>query len=465
MKARAFVSILIALTLIVCCMAFKPVLGVIDDDDDKVSSTTIISYQKTKMTEKEIIEEFNRIKRECNCRVQHLPFVGAFILTYQNKHKLRSNVLSVNRTREVMIEDEVVGIFGDRLQSIRTPKDPSFHKQRPLNNLSNEADINAQKGWAEYLSDTVGGSPNGPSVIVAVIDTGVDYNNPELRNMMWTNPGEVAANGLDDDLNGIVDDVHGADFTSNTPQGDPIDRHSHGTHCAGIIGAQENNGEGIAGVASFTQNKVKIMAVKGLNDRGGGSFSGLLASLNYAIANGAKISSNSWGSQRSVSNETEQMWDNVLQNNLDHLFVAAAGNDNRELNETYTPMACGLKEPNLLCVASSTKRNRKSSFSNYGTQYVHVVAPGSKIYSTEPNNRYGRKSGTSMACPHVSGLAALIMSMRYNIEGEKLKQIIEANVQKKAVYDGVVSSGGLIDVGKTIQAVKSGGRCFSNNLP
>ena len=145
---------------------------------------------------------------------------------------------------------------------------------------------------------------------------------------------------------------------------------------------------------------------------------------------------------------------------MDHLFVAAAGNDNRELNETYTPMACGLKEPNLLCVASSTKRNRKSSFSNYGTQYVNVVAPGSKIYSTEPNNRYGRKSGTSMACPHASGLAALIMSMRYDIEGEKLKQIIEENVQKKAVYDGVVSSGGLIDVGKTIQALKSGGMCF-----
>merc|ERR1711994_417384 len=102
------------------------------------------------------------------------------------------------------------------------------------------------------------------------------------------------------------------------------------------------------------------MAVKGLDDRGSGSFSGLLASLNYAIAHGAKISSNSWGSRRSISNETEQMWDNVLQNNLDHLFVAAAGNDNRLIDDNYAPMACGLKEPNLLCVASSTKDDQRS---------------------------------------------------------------------------------------------------------
>ena len=439
-------------------MAFKPPVRDTDDAGNKASSTKIISYQKSKMSEKGIMEEFSRIKRECQCRVQHLPFVGAFILTYQNKNEFSSNLLSVNRAKEVMVEDEIVGIFGDSLQSTRTPNDPSFHTQWPLANLPNGADINAQKGWAEYLSDPVGGSSNGPNVIVAVIDTGVDYNHPELRNMMWTNPGEVAGNGIDDDLNGIVDDIHGADFTSNTPNGDPIDRHSHGTHCAGIIGAQENNGEGIAGVASFTQSKVKIMAVKGLSDRGTGSMSGLLASLNYAIAHGAKISSNSWGSQRSISKGIEQMWDNVLQNNLDHLFVAAAGNDNKVLNENYTPMACGLKEPNLLCVASSNEENGRSSFSNYGSQYVHVVAPGSNVYSTEPNNRYGRKSGTSMACPHVSGLAALIMSMRCDIEGEKLKQMIEANVQKKTAYDGVVSSGGLIDVGKTIQALKSGGK-------
>lgn len=416
------------------------------------------------MTEKEIMEEFSRIKRECDCWVKHLPFVGASILSYHNKHKLRSNVVRVNRAKEVMIEDEVFQIFGESLQSTRTPNDPSFQEQWALRNLPNEADINAQEGWAEYLSDPVGGSPNEPKVIVAVIDTGVDYNHPELRNMMWTNPGEVAGNGIDDDLNGIVDDIYGADFTSNNPKGDPMDRHSHGTHCAGIIGAQENNGEGIAGVASFTQNKVKMMAVKGLDDRGSGTASGLLASLNYAIAHGARISSNSWGSRRSISNQTEEMWDNVLQNNLDHLFVAAAGNDNRELNENYTPMACGLNEPNLLCVASSSQSDGRSSFSNYGSQYVHVVAPGSNIYSTEPNNGYGRKSGTSMACPHVSGLAALIMSMRGDIKGEKLKQIIEANVQNKEVYDGVVSSGGLIDVGKTIQALKPKGRYFSNNF-
>merc|ERR1719400_638781 len=147
---------------------------------------------------------------------------------------------------------------------------------------------------AEYLSDAKGKDPNGPSIVVAVIDTGIDYTHPDLKDQMWTNPGEIAGNGKDDDGNGIIDDVYGADFTQTTSgTGDPIDRHSHGTHCAGIIAATPNNDAGIAGVASFTQGKVKLMALKGLSDTGRGSTSGLLACLNYAIAKGAKISSNS----------------------------------------------------------------------------------------------------------------------------------------------------------------------------
>ena len=305
------------------------------------------------------------------------------------------------------------------------------------------------------MSDHHGGSSSGPEVVVAVIDTGVDYTHPELQSVMWRNPGEIEGNGIDDDQNGIVDDVFGADFSSRNPNGNPIDRHSHGTHCAGIIAAKENNGEGIAGVSSFSQGKVKIMAVKGLSDGGSGTFSGLLSSLNYAISKGAKISSNSWGGGSSISNATEQMWDNVLRNNPNHLFVAAAGNSNRDINDDYKPMCCGLNEPNLLCVASSTRNDEKSSFSNYGYEYVHVFAPGSSVYSTEPRNQYGVKSGTSMACPHASGLAALVMTMSNSLSGKDVRDLIEANVQKKPSYNNVVSSGGLIDMESTIRAVKS----------
>merc|ERR1712088_776815 len=281
------------------------------------------------------------------------------------------------------------------------------------------------------MGDAKGGSATGPSVVVAVIDTGIDY-----------------------DGNGVVDDVYGADYSGSSPSGDPIDRQGHGTHCSGIIAATPNNGKGIAGVASFTKGKVKIMALKGLADSGGGTISGLLSCLNYAVDKGAKISSNSWGG--GTVNGIESIWDAVLRNNLNHLFVAAAGNSNRLISDSYKSMTCGLKEPNLLCVASSTKQDARSSFSNYGKDYVHVFAPGSDILSSIPNGRYAEYSGTSMACPHVSGLAALIMTMRDNMSAHEVRQLIEANVRVKAECASFVSSSGLIDAGATIKALKGG---------
>merc|ERR1712088_697017 len=223
------------------------------------------------------------------------------------------------------------------------------------------------------MGDAKGGSATGPSVVVAVIDTGIDY-----------------------DGNGVVDDVYGADYSGSSPSGDPIDRQGHGTHCSGIIAATPNNGKGIAGVASYHQGKVKLMALKGLSDSGGGTISGLLSCLNYAVDKGAKISSNSWGG--GTVNGIEDVWDAVLRNNLDHLFVAAAGNSNREITDSYT----------------------------------------------------------SMTCPHVSGLAALIMTMRDNMSAHEVRQLIEANVRVKSEYASFVSSGGLIDAGATIKALKGG---------
>jgi subtilisin family serine protease len=326
--------------------------------------------------------------------------------------------------------------------------------------LANNADINAQSGWTEYLSDSTGGNRNGPKVVVAVIDSGVDYNHPDLRNMMWVNPRETPGNGIDDDNNGIIDDVYGADFT-NGNTGDPMDRNGHGTHCAGVIAAERDNSVGIAGVASVAEGKVKIMAVKGLGDDGTGSTSGLLKSLNYAIGQGAKISSNSWGSSFSMSNEVERLWGNVLRNNQDHLFVAAAGNDNDEISNNHKPMPCGLNQPNLLCVGNSNKNDRKSGTSNYGKDFVHVFAPGTEIYSTYPNNGYRTLSGTSMACPHASGLAALIMTMRSNLKGRDVKDLIEAKVQRKTIYKSRVSSGGLIDVENTLKSLNSKDKAFT----
>ena len=297
-----------------------------------------------------------------------------------------------------------------------------------------------QAGWDEFLFGKSCGDPRY-DVTVAVIDTGVDYNHPDLNPMMWRNPNEIPGNGIDDDENGLIDDVYGADYTLDPPTGDPMERdpewrdYGHGTHCAGIIGAKEDNEEGIAGVASYAEGRVKMMALKGLSANSS-SVVGLLRCLNYAIDNGASISSNSWGAPCTRDDcynsngwiQLERVWKAGLQNNPDHLFIVAAGNDNLLIDENYRPLACGIQEPNLLCVASSNIENQKSSFSNYGNEYVHVFAPGTNIISTTPNGFYGIKNGTSMACPHVSGLAALIRVMRNDLNGQDVKTLIESNV-------------------------------------
>ena len=430
------------------------------ENQEKAARTSIVTYNKAEMTINQIENEKKRLEELCKCDIEHLPAVGAFLLSYNKANHLKANNLDIKNSKEVGAEDDVVSIFENDTASRKMPNDPGFSSQWALSNLDNNADINARNGWDEYLSDTIGGSQNGPEVVIAVIDTGVDYTHPDLKDMMWTNPRETPGNGKDDDNNGIIDDVYGADFTSSN-RGDPIDRRGHGTHCAGVIAAKEDNNIGIAGVTSFSQGKIKIMAVKGLGDWGSGTYSGLLKSLNYAILQGAKISSNSWGSRRSVSYETAQLWKNVLRNNRDHLFIAAAGNSGRLINKFYKPMTCGLNEPNLLCVASSTQYDKMSSFSNYGQHFVHVFAPGSSIYSTYPNNRYKTLDGTSMACPHASGLAALIMTVRSDLKGHQVKDMIVANVQNKTSYKHLVTSGGLIDVANTIKAVKTKGTVIS----
>ena len=422
--------------------------------EEKRSKTSIIVYDKFQMSDEEIGTEIARIIEKCEelgcpCEVIKLGKVGVLEVIWSCDSHPSVNELGLDSSKETGAEDQFV-----ELDDTPFPTDPRISEQWAFQDLDNNADINIAEGWEEYLSDAQGGDPNGPSVVVGVIDTGVDYNHPDLKDVMWTNPGEIAGDGIDNDGNGIIDDVYGADFSWNTSgSGDPMDGRSHGTHCAGIIAATPNNGEGVAGVASFTQGKVKIMALKAFPDTGYASFSGLLACLNYAIDQGAKISSNSWGSSSSVDG-IEEIWDAVLRNNLDHLFVASAGNEDRLIDDDYRKITCGLKEPNLLCVASSTSSDGKSGFSNYGPDYVHVFAPGSRILSTIPDNGYGYKSGTSMACPMVSGLAALIMTMRDGMSANEVRRVIEDNVRVKADYSSYVSTGGLIDVGATIKALK-----------
>jgi subtilisin family serine protease/subtilisin-like proprotein convertase family protein len=290
------------------------------------------------------------------------------------------------------------------------PNDPQFGDQWDMQNTGQlgvgveGADIHAPAAWDVTTGD--------PSVVVAVIDTGVDYNHPDLAANMWTNPGEIPGNGVDDDGNGFVDDIHGYDFANH--DGDPMDDFFHGTHVAGTIAAVANNGIGISGVAP----NVQIMALKFLDGTGSGAISDAISCLNYAVANGASISNNSWG-----GGGFSQAFQSALQNAASHghIFVAAAGNDGSN-NDSAPFYPANYNVPNVVSVAATDPGDSIAWFSNYGKKTVDIAAPGVDILSTLPTHMtpgmldeglspdYGTLSGTSMAAPHVAGVLALVLS-------------------------------------------------------
>ena len=270
-----------------------------------------------------------------------------------------------------------------QLKAQLIPNDPLYNSLYGMNN------IKAYQAWA-----TTTGNPN---TIVAVIDTGVDYNHPDLSANIWTNPGEIPGNHLDDDHNGFVDDVHGYDFING--DGDPMDDHGHGTHVSGTIAAVGDNGIGVVGV-NWT---AKIMALKFLDSAGSGTTADAIAALNYAVANGATISNNSY----SGSVYSQAFVDAITAaKSAGHIFVAAAGNDGLNIdNAPAYPASFNLD--NVISVAATNSTDNLAGFSNYGLNSVDVAAPGVSILSTVPGG-YAYLSGTSMATPHVAGVVALV---------------------------------------------------------
>jgi subtilisin family serine protease len=312
------------------------------------------------------------------------------------------------------------------------PNDSAFNSLWGLNNSGQtggtaDADIDAAEAW-----DYGTGSSN---VVVAVIDTGVDYNHPDLAANMWTNPGETPGDGIDNDGNGYTDDVYG--INSITGSGDPWDDHSHGTHCSGTIGGVGNNGIGVAGVCW----NVKIMALKFLSSGGSGSSSDAITCIQYAIDKGAHIMSNSWGG----GGYSQALYDAIeAAKNAGILFVAAAGNSG--VNTDSSPhYPSSYTNANVLSVAATDHNDQLASFSNYGAVSVDVAAPGVAVYSTVPNNSYASYSGTSMATPHVAGLAALIKSTNPALDWSGLKAQILDTADPLAVLDGKVLTGGRIN--------------------
>lgn len=288
-------------------------------------------------------------------------------------------------------------------------------------------DVGAEQAW-----DITTGNKD---IIVAVIDTGIDYNHPDLKENLWINEVEAKGQaGVDDDNNGIVDDIHGANFVdSSKPTGNPLDDHGHGSHCSGTIGATGNDGRGIVGVAW----NVRLMGVKFLSASGSGSLEGALKGIDYAVKMGAVILSNSWGGG-GYSETLKQAIERSHQANT--LFVAAAGNEsnNNDANPTY-PATYDV--PNIVSVAAVDNRGQIASFSNYGKTKVHVGAPGVNVYSSIKGGGYDSWSGTSMAAPHVSGMAVLLKSNEPNLSNVEMKERIVSTAKPIAGLRGKSKAG------------------------
>ena len=323
-----------------------------------------------------------------------------------------------------------------------------------------DADIDAPEAWAAAAG-------TAEEVVVGVIDTGVDHTHPDLAASMWVNPFEIPGNGRDDDDNGFIDDVHGADFSQD--DGDPMDEHGHGTHVAGIIAAGANNGVGISGVAP----NARIMALRFLGADGFGEVDRAVLALNYAAdmkrrGVNVRLTNNSWGGP-----DTSFALGRAIRESGDAglLYVAAAGNggsdqvgDDNDLTPFYP---ASNDADNVLSVAAVDSRDALARLSNYGLASVDLAAPGMLVVSTLPRDGYGYMSGTSMAAPHAAGVAALAFGMHPGATWQAVKRAVLAGADPVASMAGKTVTGGRLNAIGALWAMESttvvGRHVFYNN--
>jgi subtilisin family serine protease len=329
-------------------------------------------------------------------------------------------VLMRNPEVEYAEPNYLVYAIGNGAEPQLTPNDPRYPDMYNLNNTGQtggtpDADIDAPEAWNIQTGDA--------GIIIGVIDSGLDWNHEDIRGTtwpgnIWINTDEIYGNGIDDDLNGYIDDIIGWDFVNN--DNNPFDDNDHGTHVSGTIGALGNNGVGTTGVMW----NVQIMALKFLNAGGFGSTFDAIQAIEYAIANGAKLTNNSWGGggfSRALNDAIE------ASGNAGMLFVAAAGNFGRNTDDIpFYPAS--YKLDNIISVAATDHNDKKWSASNFGKVSVDLGAPSVSILSTLPGNSYAKFNGTSMATPHVSGVAGLIWSQFPSLTHLEVRALIRERI-------------------------------------
>jgi subtilisin family serine protease len=384
------------------------------------------------------VEAVRQAKRRVKARtVKAFPSIGVELWTIDRK-------LPVDRAIQRLAGADLAGAIayvepnyiwraGD------LTNDPMLGEQWGLHNVGQsggtaDADIDAPEAWGVHTGSS--------EVVVGVIDTGIDYDHVDLAANIWSNPGEVE-NGLDDDGNGYVDDVRGWDFVND--DNDPWDDHYHGTHTGGTVGAVGNNGVGVTGVCW----DVTLMPLKFLDGGGRGSTDDAIDAILYAASftdeSGnpiVRITSNSWGG----GHRSRALEDAIAISGA--LFVASAGNSGNS-RKNY-PAAYSLD--NIIAVAATDGNDQLASFSSFGAQWVHLGAPGVAILSTRPNDTYGNLNGTSMAAPHVSGVAALLMAADPSLTNGEVKMQILATVDPLDSLAGVTTTGGRLNAAAALGA-------------
>lgn len=360
--------------------------------------------------------------------------------TYQWGLKNDGEFRLVRMTSSFRSLDSVYGGRKGRSSSISLPDlgPGMIDHQSTVITAAQGMDINILPAWKQY--DETPPEQKRP-VIVAVIDTGIDYSHPELANAMWTNPLEIPGDGIDNDGNGFIDDVHGWNFYTGSPTLYSGTEDSHGTHTAGTIAAAREFG----GVAGITDNRyVKLMCLKALGGPYGiGSPGTVVQAIHYAEANGASICNLSLGS----SAFNEELAQAIQNSNM--LFVIACGNGDTDgngydidINPIYP---AGLPYDNVISVASLQFDGNLAPSSNYGAASVDIAAPGSYILSTAPGNSYAFMSGTSMAAPMVTGVAAMVYSCRTDLALSDVKNALLSSARPLESLTGKVTSGGLLN--------------------
>ncbi|QYK55052.1 MAG: S8 family serine peptidase [Fimbriimonadaceae bacterium] len=332
----------------------------------------------------------------------------------------------LNKARQTMLG--VAGVkrveFDRAARLAYTPNDPLWQQQWHFRTLK------VERAWDVSRGTT--------PVTVAVIDTGILETHPDLANNLWTNPGEIPNNGIDDDGNGKIDDVHGWNFVNDTKN--LADNYGHGTPCSGIVAATQDNNLGVSGVAPLG----RVMMIKATNEDGYLFDSYLIPSYIYAADNGARVFSMSYWSDRVSAAEKDAM-DYAVSRGV--LPVAAAGNE-----ASAVPQYPAGYE-NVVSVAAVNQSVNKSGFSNFGT-WVDVSAPGEDLTTTHNDGGYGWFGGTSGACPHVAGLATLLFSANPNATARQVREAIEdtATTLNQAPF-GEYANYGLVDAEAAMRAI------------